>query len=265
MKVLQILEKYTENNTALLRSLADPYFDWYGVTFLVPQWLAREGSSWGEMFGEEFDEDDHDGIAEAIGKLSKGQQDDFKEFALDWLNRNAPEDVPSNQHMELSSKKLLSRRTMLVHFSNNADDIWRQGFKYGFPDPDRLGLTTHFGDKVRMREPGWNFAFEAMGSDVTRAAREKKYGNDAVIFWNSGVKVYHWGDAEHQVIFWGTDVEPREIIFLKRDGSEFMIQGNRKWRSKDNREYVFKGDIDDCIGWIEKNWATYKNILGGGR
>ena len=45
---------------------------------------------------------------------------------------------------------------------------------------------------------------------------DNKYGKDAVIFKGTGVEVYHIGDEENQIIFWGSDVDKDSIFYLNR-------------------------------------------------
>jgi hypothetical protein len=96
------------------------------------------------------------------------------------LSNADPAEIPTWFYM--SSGDLLEG--WLVHFSEHASSIAHQGFRYGFGDMSKLGLTTYFREGgFEKGEPGYNFAFQT--EDVRRYAYDRgrpKYGKNAVIF-----------------------------------------------------------------------------------
>jgi len=89
------------------------------------------------------------------------------------------------------------RFTNLVHYTDNAYSILRDGFK-GFADMQRLALTSYWNDSAYAKgvDEGYAFAFEEGYGDG------HKYGSEKVLFEAPAVKVYHWGDDEYQWVFW---------------------------------------------------------------
>ena len=140
----------------------------------------------------------------------------------------------------------------LIHWTNDAYSISREGFKYGHDDFRGLGHTTH---KMNRQEgSGYNFAFP-----LSRWAKygKGKYGNEFVVFWGTGIEVSHFGDEEHQVIIWGPSVS-KDMIFpvYNGDGGDWEVRDERN----DDR-ILFQGeDVLEVAGWIENNYRMLQNI-----
>jgi len=96
-----------------------------------------------------------------------------------------------------------SVHTKLIHFTNRPEAVASQGFKHGEPDKTRLSLTHHLEDSGSGA--GFNFAYDV--KDWEKYAKSSKggfkYGTGAVVFHAQGLKVWHKGGREPQVIFWG--------------------------------------------------------------
>lgn len=106
----------------------------------------------------------------------------------------------------------------LIHFTDHPEAVARQGFRVGEPDPSRLSLTRHLDDHGGGE--GFNFAYDV--EDWERYAPKAKgglrYGQGAVVFNANGTKVWHKGDQEPQVIFWGSDAEDLNAIVQTPEG-----------------------------------------------
>jgi hypothetical protein len=172
----------------------------------------------------------------------------FKE----WLEDNVRVGDPTlPTYLFMSFESLLPPSTWLVHFSDNAFDISVNGFIYGAPDMFALGLTTHFSDVFRKNMPGWNFAFE----EGTRGVRHGgKYGKESVLFQSAGVKVYHFGDEEDQVIFYGPHVE--RLIYLGLNYDRWCIKN-----SLTDREIYGSDNINDVTAWAIRNERQYASVI----
>jgi len=242
------------------RSPVDPSMaDWLWENYpnLIEPWMEKEGVD---------DPNDLDeGLAYEIWhELPEEVRNEYtegaKETYINYLLNHDPSSAPSTVYY--SDIQLLKRPTWLVHFSNNAFDISQKGFKYGVDQMDQLGLTTWLGDQAK-EYGGYNFAFEAGSREANNAAAEGKYGKDAVMFTNAGVRAWHSGDEEHQVIFWGANVDPRSIIYIARDDDGWCLQ--KHWRSKSKRglrDCIFRTEnFEDMTGWIEENWRQYAKII----
>lgn len=268
-------EKYSANNSYFLRYMqgndgdtTDPYQAWWEIC----EWLE--------------DNDYLDDISELISQKNPDQPvaiqdaDELREYDADifyllpqdvqrqayehaveqMMQHNAAE-APTTAHMDLQNNKLLDRETWLVHFSDDAGSIAHNGFKYGMDRMDNLGLTTYYTDNAKAHG-GYNFAFLADSRYAKWAAQQGKYGKNAVIFQNSGVHCYHHGDEEDQIVFWGADVEPNGIVLLVKDYEEWQVVPTGSHQS---REYFFKGEFEECVNWVEKNFRQYRNVLTAGR
>ena len=142
-----------------------------------------------------------------------------RQFA-DWLEREGhvrefvyrdPQTAPAWMLLAPINDRLLPSTTWLAHFCRDAAAIRQQGFVRGVPDVDRLALTrinSVFGtsERIRYNQPGYNFAYPTDGSvPLTQRWGDPPngYGRQVLLFQSSGLLVYHEGDREDQVIFWG--------------------------------------------------------------
>jgi len=146
----------------------------------------------------------------------------------------------------------------LIHFSDAAAYIWAdQQFKYGVDDYTTLGLTTYYRQSGK-EFGGYNFAYDI--SDFMKYGRshyssgEWKYGKEAVMFRASGVKVWHHGDEERQVIFWGRTA--KDIVHIQMtDPGPWGVVNDRKKNS------IFIGELPTVVNWVIANFNQYRNVL----
>lgn len=172
-----------------------------------------------------------------------------------WISSNLTSDdladVDSPSYLHMSAQGLVMPRTWLVHFSDHARDIAEEGFLYGHPEFQGLALTTH--KQHRQREPGLNFAFEASDRSISYGAA--KYGRSAVLFRSGGVRAYHSGDEESQVIFWGPLV--RQVVLLDHcDESDWCVV------DKNTDRLLYKHhDIRKVVAWVIDHGAQYRRRI----
>jgi len=202
--------------------------------------------------------------SEAVEWISHHHPDIFKLFSKYVYIMSASESdmydagrpgSPSWYYMDFRS---YIKNQWLIHFSDRADEIWRdQTFKYGMDDYTALGLTTYYKDEPK-KFGGYNFAYDI--ADYARYGRSNysggrwKYGKEAVIFKASGVKVWHHGDEEPQVIFWGKTAN--DIVHLKQtDPGPWGVVNSKKGNN------VFIGELPDVVKWVVKNFNQYKSVL----
>jgi hypothetical protein len=193
-------------------------------------------------------EEDDVGALEAIkGSLSGEQVEDLLTSSLDSV-----QDAPAWVHMDLQGG-LLPRQTWLVHFSDHAVAIKREGFQYGVDvlALDRLAFTRGWRNGPGV---GYNFAYLAGGVHAARAAEAGFYGRDAVMFRSSGVSAYHYGDEEVQVVFYGPDVRPEEMVLLVREDEAHCVVG------RGGRRLVC-GEFGRVVGWVMDNFVQYRGAF----
>lgn len=252
-------EKYSRDNVSLKKYLDRGEFDPYAQWHWVCDWLSKNLH---EYVGPE----DLDGPLASLDDLEEEDPAIFFDLppqvqkacasdVIDYVLQHDPAEAPSHAHMMTNGKRLLPRSTWLIHFSDEAEAIAHNGFQYGVDQMDKLGLTRWLGD-IDKSGQGYNFAFEAGGRDARYAASKGKYGRHAVMFQNSGVSVSHHGDEEDQVIFHGSDVDPRTIVLLvQREGDWYVI--NRR-AGRGERDYLMKGDFETCERWVIKHAQQHR-------
>lgn len=264
---INICETYGENNSALLRHLNNPSFDPYRYWSVICMWI--EDNDYlpklnATLRSEDREEINADDLSDADPFLfydidANGDQYACQQFAIDYMKENEPGAAQSNEFFQ-PEDALLPRNTWLIHFTDHADSIMASGFTHGTFDMDMLGLTTRYTHDSK-KDGGYVFAFEADSRYAWYAARTGRYGKHAILFQNSGVKAYHYGDEEDQIIFWGPDVDKRMLIHLSPDYEGG--RGSVDWNvlARDGR-VLFTGEITKTIAWVEKNTVQYRRALG---
>jgi hypothetical protein len=151
----------------------------------------------------------------------------------------------------------LVKNQWLIHFTDDAEGIARQGFKYGVDEIDKLALTTHLGE-FEKKYGGYNFAY-----DIDRYARYAhsnhgrgfKYGKEAVIFRASGMELWHYGDGEPQVIFYGNTAKSI-IPITEGEEHQWAVKSVKSGRS------LYESDeFDDVVVWVLRNFIQYRKQL----
>jgi hypothetical protein len=148
----------------------------------------------------------------------------------------------------------------LIHFTNDADSIAIEGFTRGVNEMDKLGLTTNFGDFYK-KYGGYNFAYKV--EDYAKYAHSNrsfggykfKYGKEAVIFNASGLRLWHHGDEEPQVIFFGNTAK-NIIPIVEGENSTWSVRN-----AKTNRVIFENDNFDKVVQWVVNNFIQYKNSL----
>lgn len=262
MRYHELLEVYTRDNSYLRDYLKNDHgFDAHHYWWTIVQWAEDHEEAWeafAEILGQDFDTLSKDELEEEdpdiFYRLPEHLQKEAAQWAIDYMQRNDPAEVASTEHFSLRSKRLLPRETWLLHFTDDPMAIATEGFALGTMDMTRLGLTTYT-SKSAKEMGGYNFAFIADGRYAEWAASQRKYGRHAVMFQNSGVHTWHYGDEEEQVIFWGEDVKPRDIVVLMHHDDWYV-------ESHDQRRFL-AGDFEKCVAWVMANFQQYHKALTG--
>lgn len=269
-----IVEKYTPDNKHLFNYLKNREFDPYAHWQEICQWLedtdniqaipdAYRGDI--ETADELFNED-----ADIFYHLPPEIQEECEEAIIEELMQQNPVDAPTWSHMDVRGNNVLHRQTWLVHFTDKPYEIATEGFKFGIDRMDRLALTSWIKDTSDSKKyGGYNFAFEALSKDAANVALSNKYGRHAILFQNSGVKAYHHGDEESQIMFWGKDVDPRDIIILKHTDYGWKPIMWKETRNKSNLLDPSRGDgrgddlgdYQKTVEWVIKNFHQYRKFL----
>lgn len=186
--------------------------------------------------------------------------DAFAEYLYNKINNNtlpiSDSEYPAWSYFD--DNPTLVKNQWLIHFTDNADDIAKEGFKFGVDDMTKLGLTTHLGE-FDKKYGGYNFAY--LIHDFQRYAKgnyrigKYKYGKEAVVFNASGIKVWHYGDEEPQVIFYGNTA--RNIIPITNgENYDYAIY------SKNGRVLFENDDLERVVYWLNDNYVQYRKSIG---
>lgn len=152
----------------------------------------------------------------------------------------------------------------LIHFTRHSESIRNNGFTKGvYSDWDYRSTLlatpfTHFGYED---EEGYNFAYSLQGNDYLNTESHLEdyvYGYECVIFQASGVEVYHHGDKDKQVIFWGPSA--KNIIAIQKENECWYIKSvktNRKLMVSKDKQLSLKNVVEWCI----RNIKQYRKQL----
>lgn len=211
---------------------------------------------------EEIDMFDND--IELIIWLENNNKDVYDKFA-DWLFKKiedhelpiADAEFPAWSYFDFPE---LVKNQWLIHFTNNAGDIAKEGFKYGVDEVDKLGLTTNLGE-FDKKYGGYNFSYllsdfvKYSKSDYTRGGGYK-YGKEAVIFNASGIKLWHHGDGEPQVIFYGNTAKNIIPILYRVGDLDFGV-----YDKKTGGKLYENDELENVVNWLTRNYVQYKKRL----
>jgi len=215
------------------------------------EWAAQEGI---------IDEEPED-IWEEVDNIEELLKDDKLAAAFrqethrnDDINRES--DAPPFLFMSYES---MVKNEWLIHFTGDALAIASQGFKHGVDvdDLNQLGLSTHW--KMESKRGGFNFAYDT--DDFKRYGKGQhgqgwKYGKEAVVFQANGIRVWHYGDDEPQIIFEGKTA--RNIVPIR--------EGYDSWEviSQNTGNVVYKNEeLDEVVNWVIRNFQQYRKPLLG--
>ena len=136
-----------------------------------------------------------------------------------------------------------------IHFGSDSENIAREGFTGGTEDIDHLAYTNAGAQKSSA---GYDFAF--LIND--RSVDYNEYGDEAVIFRTSGVEIFHYGDNQNQVIFWGPNV--KSFIPIHQESGDWVVYG------KNGQVLVRCGRPSEIAIWATENLPQYrKQIMTG--
>lgn len=255
-----VYEAYSKENSHLLnyaKTFSGASYDIEELRYLFRDWMQDTHPELEDL--DYMDDLDFSDLKDRYEEYF----DEFENALENGLYRNEPEVFSSTRrNMDLMNQKILPNNTLLVHFSDNANYIAQEGFTVGADDISNLGITRHVNKGYESK--GYNFAFLADSRDADFTSRSGKYGKDAVLFRNSGVHFFHYGDDENQVVFHGPDV--KEFILLRKVYGDFRVIGNDSYTAK---EYLFDPTLTrksessymQCVKWVETNWQQYRKVL----
>lgn len=124
-----------------------------------------------------------------------------------------------------------------IHFGSDSENIAREGFTGGTPEIEHLAYTNAGQQKPYA---GYDFAF--LIND--RSVDYNEYGDEAVIFRTSGIEVFHYGDNQNQVVFWGPNV--KSFIPIHQEDGDWVVYGQKG-------QILFRGENPSDVA----NWATF--------
>lgn len=244
------LKRYLEQRSLDLGSGGDT---WHAFlqTPNAEVYLEKVGSSV-EQVETAMDDGDWEYVEKVGMQIESLLSEHDKTKVLDWFSRYDPASMPTWSTM--SDPSPVRRNVWLIHFSDDAFRIQSKGFALGREQAENLALTNHMG---AAKYPGYNFAFIADSRYAANAARTNKYGKEAVMFRALGVKAYHYGDEEEQVMFWGPSVDRSGIVYLYRDENDEWAVGEHG----DSGRPIYRGSFDNVVAWVENNFDQYRRVL----
>jgi hypothetical protein len=197
-----------------------------------------------------FDLDDVE-FVEYADDLFKGRLKDFAQSFIEYTSASGDRDIPL---FVVASYKRDIHNEWLVHMTNNLSGISNEGFNIGVTI-DELAYTPGLGTTNGKYGPGYNFAFTA---DEAYVAEHSGYGKYCVLFQGSGIMIWHYGDEQNQVIFYGPTA--KNLIFITKSDE----YSNWCVKSQITGRVLFDSALlEDVVDWCIRNFAQYHNHLTG--
>lgn len=183
--------------------------------------------------------------------LFKGALKLFAEDFIEYTSASGDRDIPL---FVVASYKRDVYNEWLVHMTDNLMGVSNEGFNIGV-SIDELAYTPGRGTPDYKYGPGYNFAFTANQADE---AERSGYGKYCVLFQASGVMIWHYGDEQDQVIFYGPSA--KNLIFITRsdESGEWHVDSEITSRVLFSSSY-----LADVVDWCIRNFAQYHNHLTG--
>jgi CRISPR/Cas system CSM-associated protein Csm2 small subunit len=238
------------------------------VTFDVPWYIKDYFDKYGifidnDEFNEYMEESEWSDAVDWLYRNDRYKFDQLTKWIVDY---KGDEGQRGYTKLYFDDNPELVKNKWLLHFTDHAYNIYREGFDFGTYDMNKLGLTS-----CRKSKKGGTFAFayDADKSSVRdyggRHGRGFKYGSQAIMFRGSGVKVYHNSDEEYQVIFDTRTIKDIVVIELNSDNyTEGWVVTNRKGRPIYKTQSDDRDDFQKCVDWVIKNYENvYKAIATG--
>lgn len=124
----------------------------------------------------------------------------------------------------------------LVHFTSekeSQESILESQCFHGISNLYNLAISAGADEWV---EDGFCFSFDLENIYENFKSGYSHYGDKGILFKSNGVKLYHNGDNEHQVIFIGNQVSKLIPFWYDSDTKEFYNKNNTI-RTKDSDEF----------------------------
>lgn len=123
------------------------------------------------------------------------------------------------------------KRHPVIHFSDHAETIMKEGFLLGESNLSRMDCTYENAVPRSQSSPGYNFAFNAVEWDVENDCMDYEiagpmsernlmgmYSETAILLNVDGLYTRHY-DEFKQVLFWGPSAKLADAILLKNTGT----------------------------------------------
>lgn len=255
------LEMYSRPVMNLKRYLQNKPMDAYEHVWWIIRWL-KDHPEIVEEYNvdleklEDMYHDDSEELPEILEKIVNQLSSEQRSEIADYIAAKDPSEAPTWTYM--SFNQMVRPNTWLVHFADSATEIYFHGFTRGVDNLTKLGLTTQLPD-YEKDFGGYNFAFRANSRDAYSAAREGKYGKEAVMFRASGLEATHYGDEENQVIFYGRSIDPGQIVLLTKEYDNWCVKMKD---ARDGRECAYvRENFSDVVNWVMNNFDQYRKRI----
>jgi hypothetical protein len=223
----------------------------YDIDFKLPT-HAFIGGDGEEEPGDEYEDQE---IIDWLAQNNKPLFDKFADYLYDRIEDHEL-NIPEAEYPAWSyfGKSNLIKPQWLIHFTNDPWPIAKNGFTRGVSEIEKLALTTHLGE-FDKKYGGYNFAYRAeIYHRYAKGRQGYKYGEEAVMFIGSGMEMYHAGDEEPQVIFWGKNA--KNIVPITKEFDDYVVHNLK------SGGIIYKNtDLDEVVSWVMRNYQQYQNII----
>lgn len=224
----------------------------YSCSYYIGEYIEKIYFRYSEfenlLDDDEFDYEDEEKVETFCKMLEENNLcDHFVSTMQDIVNTHGYyNELPSWCHMDFNR---IVKNEWCIHFGADSESIAKEGFTGGTEELEHLAYTNA---GTQKSSAGYDFAF--LIND--RSVDYNEYGDEAVIFRTSGIEVYHYGDNQNQVIFWGPNV--KSFIPIHQDNGDWVVYG------QNGQVLVRKNEPSEIALWATENLPQYrKQIMTG--
>lgn len=169
--------------------------------------------------------------------LNKVQREQMLHDLFDYLAQEPDVDIYDGKHetepayintqykaYNYFEPKEIVHNIWAVHFTNveGYEGIQSRGFRIGVSDNDALAYSQAYFNYEYPKKSGWNFALPI---DNKYIGDDLGYGDCGFLIKTDGVRAYHKGDGDDEIIFKGSMVKKKIPFVYDEDYECWILSG----------------------------------------
>lgn len=207
---------------------------------------------------DELDFDDTDGEWEIYSEMVRkyGHRDEYLRWLGQMMKHRYFYDTPPTW-MYQSYQDIHKKKDWLIHFGDARKIMQSGGFTIG-SSLENLAITSGENDgdyAFAFAVDDWFYGNKS-GTGLNNLHQNGAgYGKDAIMFQAVGIKTWHYGDNEYQVIFDKNTTS--NLVPIYNEGENGWVIYNKS----NDKPIIRHGNIYDISKWVVENYAQYQGCI----